>query len=90
VSDPCAVASNKDRFERGDNTASGHDDAHGFILVIKDVHVRLAIRDDEQRLILQLVPHADAEAFRRPQRRIRIAETRFLFRGGTGGAQIAS
>ena len=90
MSDPCAVASDEDRFECGDNTAGGHDDAHGFIFVIKDVHVRLAIRDDEQRLILQLVPHADAEAFSRPQRRIGIAQTRFLFRGGAGDAQIAS
>ena len=84
VSDPCAVASKKDRFERSDHTASGDDDAHGFILIIKDVHIRLTIRDDEQWLVLQLVAHADAEAFSRPQRCVRIAETRFLFRSGPG------
>src|ERR1039457_1321539 len=47
VSDPCAVARKKDRFERSDDTARGNDHVYRSVSFIKDVHVRLAIRDNE-------------------------------------------
>src|SRR6202521_183344 len=89
MGDPRTGTGEKDRFERSDKTAGGDDDTDGFILVIKDVHIWLAIRDDEERLILQLVAHADAQTFSCPKRCVRIAETRLLFRSGSSRAEIA-
>ena len=53
------------------------------------MHVRLAIGDHEERLVLQLFTQADAQAFRGPQRNVGLAQARFFFGRGARGIEIA-
>ena len=77
--DPGAFAGPQNRLERGDHPARGH---HDFDAVpAPDVHVRLAIRDDEQRP-LQVPAHVRAQPLGRPVRLGHVAQPRFFLRGG--------
>ena len=60
-----------------------------LIFLIEDVHVRFAIRDDEKRFVLKLIADIDSQAFSRPQRFMRIAQTRFFLCGGPGSREVA-
>ena len=80
VRDPRAVAGTQHRFERGHKTARRHQHFHVFPAL--HVHVRLAIRDHEQRPALQLVMNADAEPLGGPEILARVAQTRLFGRNG--------
>src|SRR5260370_29481240 len=54
-----------------------------------DVHVWLSIGDYEERLVLQFVAQADAQAFGGPQRSIGVAEAGLFLGRGASGAEDA-
>ena len=51
VRDPGAVAGEQHRFERGHQSAGRNQHADCMILLLEDMHVGLAIGDDEERLV---------------------------------------
>ncbi len=73
IGDPCAVTGLKDGLERGNQTAGGNDHLDGLFLVAKNVHIRLAIRDHEKRLIAELVAQTDSQTLGGPDGRLRFA-----------------
>src|SRR4029077_3596538 len=82
VGDPRAIGGEEHGLESGDQATGGDDHLHTFIVVgAADVHVRLAIGDDEQRLVLQFAAQADAQAFSRPQGIVGVAKASFLLGG---------
>ena len=87
IGDPCAIARQQNRLERGHHAAGRYDRFNRFSTV-EDVHVRLAIRNDKQWFLLKLVAHADAQPLGSPQRGMGIAEPGFFFRCGTSGSWV--
>ena len=67
VGDPGAIAGAQNRFQRGDHAARWNDYADGLVLFAEDVHIRLAIRNNEKRLFLKFVAQADMQAFGSPK-----------------------
>jgi len=66
IRDPCAITCQQYRLESRDHAAGRHDHPDSFPRSLEYVHVRLAIGNDEQRLVLKPIAQADAESFRRP------------------------
>ncbi len=85
--DPCPAAREHDGLDRGDQPARRHDDLDAAIA--EPVHVRFAVRHDEERLIREPVPDADAEPLGGPDRRVRFAQPGLALRRRARGAQVA-
>ena len=66
VRNPCAVACQQNGFEGRDHAAGRHDHFDRFVLPVEHMHVRLAIRNDKERLLLESIAQADAQPFRCP------------------------
>ena len=87
IGDPCAVARQQNRFESGDHTARGHEHFDHLVAIVH-MHVWLAVRDDEEGLVLKPVAQADPQTFSGPQRGIRIAQACFYFGRRSRGMQV--
>ncbi len=77
--DPSAVAGAEDGLERRDQ-AAGRDESLDVLSAL-DVHVGLAVRNDEQRTEGAAL-NADAQALGGPHRFASLAQARFFLRGG--------
>ena len=81
--DPGAVARPQDGLERGDQAAGRDEDLD--VVSPTHVHVGLAVRDDEQRALLNLGPDVGAQPFGGPERLTSLAQAGFLLRDRARG-----
>src|SRR6266850_5545001 len=89
MGDPGTLGSVEHGFESGNQAAGRNDYFHSAIVVAANMHVGLAIGDDEERLVLQLIAQADAQAFGGPQRNVGIAQARFFLGTCARGVEVA-
>ncbi len=77
VSNPGPIACAKDRLERGDQAAGGHENVNAASAPY--VHIGLAVGDDDQAAAVETIGDRDPQAFGCPQRIAGLAETGFFF-----------
>src|SRR6266436_960156 len=89
VGDPGTFGSVEHRFESGNQATGRNDYFHRAVVVTANMYVGLAIGDDKERLVLQFIAQADAQAFGGPQRNVGIAQARFFLGTCARGVEVA-